>query len=53
MAQTVRNLPPAIQETQIQFLGQEDSLEKGLATQSSILAQRILWTEGSHRVEHD
>ena len=52
MAQMVKNLP-AIQETWIQFLGQEDSLEKGMATQSSILAQRILWTEGSHRVEHD
>ena len=33
VAQTVRNLP-AIQETQIQFLGQEDPLEKGMATHS-------------------
>ena len=37
VAQMVKN-PPAIQETQVQFLGQEDPLEKGMATQSSILA---------------
>ena len=37
MAQTVQNLP-AKQETQVQSLGQEDPLEKGMATHSSILA---------------
>ena len=37
MAQTVRNLP-AMQDTQVQSLGQEDTLEKGMATFSSILA---------------
>ena len=46
MAQTVKNLP-AIQETQVRSLGQEDSLEKGMATLSSILAWRIPWTEKS------
>ena len=40
----VKNLP-AIQETQVQSLGQEDTLEKGMATHSSILAWRIPWTE--------
>ena len=44
MAQTVKNLP-AIQETQIQPLGLKDPLEKGMAIHSSILAQRIPWTE--------
>ena len=44
VAQTIKNLP-AMQETQVQFLGQEDPLEKGIATHSSILAQRIPWTE--------
>ena len=44
MAQTVKNLP-AIQETQVQSLGWEDTLEKGLATHSSILAWRIPWIE--------
>ena len=34
-----------IQETWVQFLGQEDPLEKGMATHSSILAWKILWTE--------
>ena len=37
--------PPAMQETQVQSLGWEESLEKGLATHSSILAWRIPWTE--------
>ena len=37
--------PPAMQETWIQSLGQEDPLEKGTATHSSILAWRIPWTE--------
>ena len=40
----VKNLP-AVQETQVQFLGREDPLEKGMATHSSFLAWRILWTE--------
>ena len=44
MAQMVRNLP-AVQETWVQSLGQEDPLEKGMATHSSILAWRIPWTE--------
>ena len=45
MAQTVKNLP-AIQETWVRPLGQEDPLEKGMATHSSILTWRIPWTEG-------
>ena len=44
MAQVVKNLPP-IQETQVQSLGGEDSLEKGMATNSSILTWIIPWTE--------
>ena len=44
MAQTVKNLP-AMQETQVLSLGQEDPLEKRTATHSSILAWRIPWTE--------
>ena len=44
MAQIVKN-PPAMQETQVQSLDQEDLLEKGMATHSSILAWRIQWTE--------
>ena len=36
---------PAMWETRVQSLGQEDPLEKGMATQSSILAWRIPWTE--------
>ena len=44
MAQTVKNLP-AMQETQVQSLGREDPLEKGMATHSSILAWRIPWME--------
>ena len=41
----VKNLPATLQETQVQYLGWEDPLEKGMATHSSILAWRILWTE--------
>ena len=41
--QMVRNLP-AMQETWVQSLGQEDPLEKGKAIRSSILAWRIPWT---------
>ena len=44
MTEMVKNLP-AMQETQVRSLGQEDPLEKGLATHSSILAWRIPWTE--------
>ena len=43
MTQMVKHLP-AMQETQDGSLGQEDPLEKGMATQSSILAWRIPWT---------
>ena len=42
MAQIVKNLP-AVQETQVLSLGQEDPLEKGMATHSSILAWTIPW----------
>ena len=60
MAQIVKN-PPAMQETQVQSLGQEDPLEEEMATHSSILARKILWTEepdglqsiGLQRVRHD
>ena len=60
VAQMVNNLP-AMHETWVQSLGQEDPLEKGMATHSSILAWRIPWTEepdglqsmGSQRVGHD
>ena len=60
MAQMVKNLP-AMQETQVRSLGQEDPLERGMATHSSILAWRIPWTEypgglqsmGSQRVRHN
>ena len=56
----VKNLP-AMQETQVQSLGQEDPLEKGMATHSSILAWKFPQTEkpgglqfvGSQRVRHD
>ena len=49
MAQKVTNLP-VMQDTWVQTLGQEDPLEKGIATHSSILAWRIPWTEelGGH-----
>ena len=43
-AQMVKN-PPAVQETQVQSLGQKDPLEKGMETHSGILAWRIPWTE--------
>ena len=49
MAQIVKN-PPAMQETWVQSLGQEDSLEKAMATHSSILAWEIPWTEEPSRV---
>ena len=44
VAQMVKNLP-AMRETQVQSPGQEDPLEKEMATHSSILAWRIPWTE--------
>ena len=42
---------PAMQETQIQSLGQEDPLEEGMTTHSSILAQEIPWTEEPNRLQ--
>ena len=47
MAQQVKNLPAVqwTQEMQVQSPGQEDPLEEGMATQSSILAWEIPWTE--------
>ena len=58
--QMVKNLP-AMQETWVRSLSQEDPLEKGMTTHSSILAWRISWTEepgglqpmGSQRVRHN
>ena len=41
---------PAMQETRVQSLGQEDPLEKEMATPSSILAWRIAWTEKPGRL---
>ena len=60
VAQTVKNLP-AVQETGVRSLGQEDPLEKGMETHSIILAWEIPWTEdpgglqsrGSQRVRLD
>ena len=60
VAQIIKNLP-AVQETWVRFLGQEDPLDKGMAIHSSILSWRIPWTEepgglqfvGSQRVGHD
>ena len=46
----VRN-PPAMQETQVQSLGQEESLEKEMATHSSILAWRTPWTGEPGRLQ--
>ena len=46
----VKNLP-AVWETQVQSLGQEDPLEKGLATHCSILAWRTPWTEEPGRLQ--
>ena len=44
MAQRVKN-PPAMQETWVPSLGQEDPLEKAMATRSTIIAWEISWTE--------
>ena len=60
VAQMVKSLP-AVQETQVRSLGQEDPLEKGMATHSSSLAWKNSWTEepcrlqsmGLQRVGHD
>ena len=58
MAQTVKSLP-AMQEMQVQPLGREDPLEKGMATHYNILAWRTPWTEEhgcspwDHRVGYD
>ena len=60
VAQRLKHLP-AMRETWVRSLGQEDPLEKEMATHSSILAWRIPWTEehgglqstGSQRVGHD
>ena len=60
VAQMVKS-SPAMQETRVRSLGQEDPLEKGMAIHSSILAWKIPWTEetgglpsvGSQRVGHD
>ena len=60
LAQMVKNVP-ALPETWVQSRGQEDPLEKEIATHSSILARRITWTEkpgrlqsmGSKRVGHN
>ena len=49
MAQMVKNLP-AMQETWVQSLGWEDTLEKGMASHSSILAWRIPWMEEPGRL---
>ena len=49
IAQLVKNLP-AIQETPVRFLGQEDPLEKEMATHSSILAWRMPWMEEPSRL---
>ena len=50
LAQMVKNLP-AMQETKVQSLGQEDLLEKGMATHSSILVWRIPWEEEPGRLQ--
>ena len=52
VAQRVKNLS-AMQETQVWSLGQEDPLEKGMATHSSILAWRIPWTEEPGGLQSD
>ena len=60
VAQMVKRLP-AVQESRVRSLGQEDPLEKEMATHSSTLAWKIPWTEepgrlqsmGSKRVGHD
>ena len=43
--------PPATQERQVQFLGWDDALEKGMAVHSRILAWEIPWTEEAGRLQ--
>ena len=50
LAQMVKNLP-TVWETQVQSLGREDPLKKEMATHSSILAWRILWSEEPGRLQ--
>ena len=50
IAQSVKNLP-AMQETGVQFLGWEDPLEKEMVTHSSILSQKIPWTEAPDKLQ--
>ena len=50
VAQMVQNLP-TMQETQVRSLGQEDPLEKEMATHSSILAWKISWAEKPGRLQ--
>ena len=50
MVKIEKNLP-AMQETRVQSLDQDDPLEKGMATYSSILARRISWTEKPGRLQ--
>ena len=60
MALAVKN-PPAVQQMQVQSLGQEDPMKEEIETHSSILVWKILWAEepgrlqsmGSQRVRHD
>ena len=60
VAQTITN-PPAMQKTCVRSLGQEDPLQKGMVTHTSVLAWRIPWTEepgglqstGSQKVRHN
>ena len=51
VSQAVKN-SPAMQETQVQFLGQEDPLENGMATHSRVLAWRSPWTEGLRGLQY-
>ena len=50
VAQTIKRLP-AMWETWVRFLGQEDPLEEGMATHSNILAWRMPWTEELGRLQ--
>jgi len=50
VAQMIKNLP-AMRETAVPSLGQEDPLEKGMATHSSIFAWRVSWTEDLGRLQ--
>ena len=50
VAQTVKN-PPAMQETRIRSLGQEDPPDKEMAARSNILAWEIPWTEEPGRLQ--